>query len=51
MLEPSFDHLFATYSYTSNRRVSEFLKNSNPRSSYLAKFVAHPPTKFYENDK
>ena len=37
-LEPSFDHLFATYSYTSYWRVSEFLTNSDRRSSYLPKF-------------
>ena len=38
--EPSFDHLFATYSYTNYWRVSEFLTNSNPRSNYLPKFAS-----------
>ena len=37
-LEPSFDHLFATFSYTSYWWVGKFLTNSNRRSSYLPKF-------------
>ena len=38
MLEPIFDHLFATYSYTSYWLVSEFLMNSDCRLSYSPKF-------------
>ena len=34
----SFDHLFATYLYTSYWRVGEFLTNSDRRLSYLPKF-------------
>ena len=37
-LEPSFDHLFATYSYTNCWRVGEYLTNRDRRSSYLPKF-------------
>ena len=36
-LKPSFDHLFATNSYTSYWRVGEFLTNSDRQSSYLPK--------------
>ena len=36
-LEPSFDHLFATYSYMSYRRVGEFLMNTNSCLSYSPK--------------
>ena len=39
MLKASFDHLFATYSYTSYWRVGKFLTNSNRRSSYSPKFA------------
>ena len=37
-LEPSFDHLFATYSYTSYWQIGEFLTNTDCRLSYLPKF-------------
>ena len=37
-LEPSFDHLFATYSYTSYWQFCEFLTNTNCRLSYSPKF-------------
>ena len=37
-LEPSFDHLFATYSHTSYRQIGKFLTNSDCQSSYLPKF-------------
>ena len=38
-LAPSFEHLFATYSYTSYRRVGEFLTISDCRSNYSLKFA------------
>ena len=38
---PSFNLLFATYSYTSYWRIGEFLTNSDHRSSYLPKFVVY----------
>ena len=37
-LEPIFDHLFATYSYTSYWQFGEFLTNTNCRLSYSPKF-------------
>ena len=39
MLEPSFDHLYATYSYMSYKWVDEFLTNCKCRWSYSPKFA------------
>ena len=36
-LKPSFDHLFASYSYTSYLRVGEFFMNNNSWASYSPK--------------
>ena len=41
MLKSSFDHLFASYSYSSYWQVDEFLSNIKLWSSYSPKLVVY----------